>query len=125
MRAMFQGLATKKILTWLACLAVLFGALAPALSHAPQMRTGGPLQDLCSTTGTRADAPGSTEPGIRAGQHCPYCTLHLPDLAPAPASCGSERSTEPPAAPRAPCFLAPHARHAWACANPRAPPQRS
>lgn len=122
---MFQGIATKKILTWFACLAILFGALAPTVAQVHQARVGDPLLDICSATGIGADAPAKSGPGTLAKQHCPFCTLQLPDLAPAPASCGSVLVTELPAGPPALFLLAPRTLHAWAHANPRAPPQRS
>ncbi len=121
------SIATKQVLTWLACLAVLFGALAPAVSHALQGGAGDPLRDICSASpaassdGTSGKpAPGGEIPFSM--QHCPYCTLHAPDLAPAPATCGTVILADLAIDPPALFLVAPRTLHAWASANPRAPP---
>ncbi len=121
---MLLSIANKKILTWLACVAVLFGALAPAVSHALQARAANALLDICSATRFSVDASptGKSTPGGLPMPYCPYCTLHALDLAPAPASCGTVRITERSAGPPALFLVAPHTLHAWASANPRAPP---
>ncbi|MGJ9417666.1 DUF2946 family protein [Massilia sp. CMS3.1] len=74
--------------TWIALLALLFGALAPTLSHA-FVRAGGPAIEfpICSAVGhTAADVKtaGLPDLGPDPFQHCPYCAdgHHAPGLLP-------------------------------------------
>ena len=81
--------SARHVLTsWIACLAMLFGALAPGISHA-FLRAAPQVADfpICSATGHGASQPGS--PGIDLGvdpfKHCPFCAdqQHTPGLPPA------------------------------------------
>lgn len=112
--------------TCLATLAMLMAALAPAWSHAMGDAGGGsPMDEICTTAGVSAAAPGAPHDDGAAHplfQHCPYCALHV-DTFPVP-----------PAAPRVPlpapladampaAFLhADVTSHVWVRAQPRAPP---
>lgn len=119
--------AHKKILTWLACLAVVFGSLVPAISHALQASAADPWQDFCSASKPGLDAASTDKsaPGGLSMPHCPYCTLHALDLAPAPVSCGTVLIADLPIEPPALFLAAPRTLHAWASANPRAPPSHA
>lgn len=126
---------------WIALLAVLLAALAPSVSQALGFARGaGPSWvEVCSAEGAKwvpadagagasaddASADDGTSHGPAAAhwmEHCPWCSLHQPALAvpPAPAALPLVNGlTE--ALPRA--FLqAPRTLHAWASAQPRAPP---
>lgn len=112
---------------WIAALAILLAALAPAVSHALGQARGQPAVAVCTAQGMRwvQDLPDNPAEQRDAGQlmaHCLYCTLHGPvlDLPPAPASL----VLLPALAHAVPAaFLsAPHPLHAWRSAQPRAPP---
>jgi hypothetical protein len=123
--------ATARLATWIAALAVLLAALAPAVSHAVGSRDAATWVEICTTLGSkwiqRSVAPGEgpAEPAPvlkHALEHCPYCSIHTPvaDLPPA-ASPVVPATALSHAVPRA--FLeARHTLHAWVRAQPRAPP---
>lgn len=121
----------RALISWLACCAILLGALAPAISHAVQLDVPDGWTEICSVTGAKlvriADGetrakPGPADSGLHVYSHCPYCALHVDALG------------LPPVAPALPALLplnfevpelfllAPRTLHAWATAQPRAPP---
>ena len=68
-------------------LAILFGALAPTLSHALVPAAAQSLEfPVCSAMGHTAAAklPGFPEPAADPYKHCPYCVdqHHVPALLP-------------------------------------------
>jgi hypothetical protein len=72
---------------WIALLAILFGVLAPTLSHAFVPAKAQPLDfPVCGALGHTADvkAPGFPEPAVYPFKHCPYCIdqHHAPALLP-------------------------------------------
>ncbi|RSZ60462.1 DUF2946 domain-containing protein [Massilia atriviolacea] len=108
---------------WIAFLAILFGALAPAIGSAA-MASG--TMEVCTSEGVRliqvgdsGDASGSSH---HAMQHCAFCTTHAgTHLPPAPPGgmlvLDIGRSAYPSL-----FYRAPQPLHAWSAANPRAPP---
>ena len=105
------------IASWLAVLAILMAALAPAVSQA---RGGSPWAEVCSAADGAPRQPAA--PAGHVLDHCPYCGLHADGFAPAPAAADAglllplrfERPLAFWAAPRTP--------HAWRGAPPRGPP---
>lgn len=104
-------------------------ALLPTLWHVLARGSGaGPsaLTEVCTPQGTRlvALADGQQAPDSAALQleHCSWCTAALGDLAPPPAP--ALRDVPAAGAGPMPLRRAPalHTRHAWALAQPRAPP---
>jgi hypothetical protein len=99
-------LRNRTLFSWLAILAILLNALAPAVTHALTQPNGGSgaqsaWLEVCSAQGSTwirvgsdggvleqtrekpADAPGGT-----ASPHCPYCVTHAASFAmpPSPAA---------------------------------------
>ncbi len=119
--------AHRRLTTWIAALAILLASLAPSLSHAVASATGTNWIEVCTTQGSKWIAAGedSSERAPASAhvlEHCPYCSLHAPDLALPPANDSAQLSArlayEFPLA-----FLAaPRTLHAWVSAQPRAPP---
>jgi hypothetical protein len=119
--------AHRRITSWIAALAILLSSLAPALSHALASATGAPLIQVCTTQGSKwiqAGENGAERSPASAHflEHCPYCTLHAPVLglptAPLLVHLPLRLGHAVPLA-----FLAaPRTLHAWASAQPRAPP---
>lgn len=110
---------------WIAFLAILFSAFAPAISSAAM---GSSTMEVCTSEGVRLvqvdagdgdDASGAFHHSM---QHCAFCTTHAGAyLPPAPPSdlpiAGIGRSAYPSL-----FYRAPQPLHAWSAANPRAPP---
>lgn len=122
--------ASRRLCAWIATLAVLMAALAPAISQAVGARGAATWIEVCTAGGSRwiasdpaAPAGEAPAPGLEhALDHCPYCSLHAPlaDLPPAPAAALPDPGLDH-VLPRA--FLqAPRTLHAWRQAQPRAPP---
>jgi hypothetical protein len=115
---------------WLACLAILFNALIPSISHALAWQSGTPGQaEICTVEGTKVislAAPHSGKapavPDLKAFQHCAYCLTHagssglLPQAAAVPVFLDGH-DLYPPL-----FYQAPQPLFSWIAANPRAPP---
>ena len=117
-------------LVWLASLALLVLALAPALSQSLGGASRTAWIEVCSAAGMRLVASGApSAPGdddtawLNPLAHCPGCGNHLPAWAPPPAL--ARVAVEPAAGDALPrAFLAaPHTLPVWRSAQPRGPPQ--
>ncbi len=114
-------------LTWLALVGVLALALLPAVSHALAFAgVGGATAEVCTPQGLKRialDAGEDPAPSANGHlEHCPFCKLghDAPPLPPVPPA---RAQALPPGPWRPPLFLqAPRTLHAWASAQPRAPP---
>lgn len=120
----------RRLISWIAALAILLASLAPALSHALAPATGTNWIEICTTQGSKwikASQDGSERAPASAHvvDHCPYCSLQTPTLGLPPAHHLAQLplglSHEVP-----PAFLsAPYTLQAWVSAQPRAPPPLS
>ena len=70
----------RKLIHWIAALAILLGALAPAVSQALSLANGGQgfVVEICTTSGSKmtqviGDDETSSLPAM--GGHCPYCVV--------------------------------------------------
>jgi hypothetical protein len=114
----------------MAALAMLVGALAPALSHALGSATGATSIEVCTAQGSRWVIPdGTAQPddtSVALGfVDCPLCSSSAQALGMAPASMVGAvpavgKDTQSLAVLPAPCTVA-----AWVAAQPRAPPSRT
>ncbi|MFZ6653734.1 DUF2946 domain-containing protein [Undibacterium sp. TJN19] len=126
-----------KLHVWLACLAILFNALAPSLSHALAMadnKSG--WQEICSTTGSKFVATDQGKliskttktPADKVThhlQHCPYCSSHAASfILPATDSMRFAIAGGQAVYPSL-FYQSPSPLFSWSRANPRAPPQFS
>jgi hypothetical protein len=126
-----------KLPVWLACLAILFNALAPSLSYAltkADSRSG--LQEICSATGSKfvtADqgkfvSKSTKTPADNVAhhlQHCPYCSSHAASFI-LPATDIMQFAIAGGQAVYPSLFYhSPSPLFSWSRANPRAPPQFS
>lgn len=125
----------RRIIAWLACLAVLLNSLAPAMSHALAAAHGKaiPWAQICSTSGikfiplafyqtTNTDKEQNDDSNPMAMDHCAYCLSHA----------GSFAITTDVKLALTPINLsyflpylfyhAPRPLFTWASSNPRAPP---
>lgn len=113
--------------SWIACLAILFGALAPAVSHAFTRAAPQEMRfPVCSALGHTADitielAPAGIDPGATPFKHCPFCVdqHHAPGLLPqAPAVLAAVGGAVLPTL----FYQAPEPLFPWAATRSRAPP---
>jgi hypothetical protein len=80
---------TRRFAAWIACFAMLFGALAPSVSHAMSVARGDTWAEICSVGGVKLVKLGSDSsvPADSAKQqsihleHCPFCATHPGSLA--------------------------------------------
>lgn len=117
----------------MACMLIALSSFVPMLSHAMRAHAGPVLlqHEICTASGIMTVAEQAVDEDARPHeQHahaddCPYCRLHADH----PALPPSLRTALPvPARPGAYPLLfyaAPRTPHAWAAANPRAPPRFS
>lgn len=126
-----MSLTIRRRITWIAALAVLAMALAPAISQwlLVQRNAGLAWVAVCSNTGTRWVAVGQAthdhptdQGGLHAQSHCPACFLQAHDMGlPPVAVTVLTLTSEPQALPW--LFLhAPRPLAAWSPALARAPP---
>lgn len=114
-------------------LAVLFGALAPTVSHALAAGGAAATLEICSVDGYKlvhvTDAGNADEKApatIKHGmEHCAFCATHggsfaLPAASSLVFAIDAGRDLYP-----ALFYAAPRTPHAWSAANPRAPPRHS
>jgi hypothetical protein len=110
---------------WIAILATLFSALAPAISQAYTQTERYPgLGEMCSVKGLSSpkQAPAKPDPLGHHMKNCPYCATHGGSFALLPAAPLSVQVLDghdlyPPLYYRAPAPL-----FNWAAAQPRGPP---
>jgi len=127
---MHISLKRQLLVAWIALLGVLFGVLAPAVSHA--MASAAPATEeveVCTMKGMvtivvdKAQPAESSSPMLdHMFKHCPYCASHggFAALLPGP-SLAFPLSRQTLAYP--PLFYQSAASlFAWTVANPRAPP---
>ena len=109
--------------SWIACLAILFGTLAPTLSHAIPKGPNTADFPICSAAGHKM-VDGKTigiDPGFDSFRHCPFCTdgHHAPGLLPStPALLVAVGGPILPAL----FYKAPEPLFPWAATRSRAPP---
>jgi len=120
----------RRLASWIALLALVLGALAPTVSRAMAWAASDtlPFGVVCSADpGAWAPSTGTAEQGAglhhsSVFEHCPFCSIHAPDLA-LPPMAAVTLPLQGLAAAEPDLFLrAPRTLHAWASAQPRAPP---
>lgn len=117
--------------TWLALLAMLWGALAPTLAQAVVRAGPTPGEGwvaVCSVSGmvwievasgdTRS---GDPSPGASGSQHCPWCCLHGGAAGLPPSADSPNPGTGFQPLPLA-CYRAPATAALWRSGQSRAPP---
>lgn len=108
---------------WIAILALLFSAIAPAVSHAMSAASGVPGLEMCTIDGVKPPPAKSLSDAIlHAFEHCPYCAAHAtPPALPPPSAWHFPLQRAQPIFP-ALYYYSPSPLFAWSTANPRAPP---
>ncbi len=129
---MLGGAAQRRLTVWIASLALLLAALAPALSQTLGTASPRSWVEVCTATGsawvdaeTGAMQPDGSRPlpAQHLLDHCPCCSLHVSALGLPPTV---DLLVPAPGLPALlpPGFLpAPHSAPVWVSAQPRAPPR--
>jgi hypothetical protein len=114
--------------SWLAILAMVMAALAPAVSHALGKSSPVTWAEICTTGSKRVavegDAAGKNSvPGpAHLLEHCPFCSLHGAAMGMPPASDLAIAVVTLPAETPAAFLHAARTQDVWVSAQPRAPP---
>lgn len=128
---MFHLRVFRRLFGWIALLAILGGALAPAISHmADHDRADKAVLEVCTAEGARmvtmhgdADPVKNDKPLHFSLEHCPFCIPHAGSLGLLPSSVLVFHLPADGAQYFPPLFLsAPYPLFVWASAQPRAPP---
>jgi hypothetical protein len=131
---MFVRIWSRRGFAWLAAIALLFAALAPAVSQAVATTRGADagLTPICThaglkwvdaATGEMRDAPADVDVGNHL-ERCPFCLTSAPAL---PVSSADSRFALPELPGELPYLFehAPRTLFVWAHAPSRAPPSRA
>ncbi|WP_397390662.1 DUF2946 family protein [Polynucleobacter sp.] len=119
----------RKLVHWIAALAILLGALAPAVSQALSLANNGQgfVVEICSSNGSKmtqviGDDETSSSPAM--GSHCPYCVVQPIYLL--PSICAFEFAAPQSYVARSlSSYQAPQILSAWVRLPSRAPPTQS
>jgi len=128
MRAVQRHRPGRLLTSWIAILAMLMVALAPAISQALGAAGQRAGIEVCSSSGPRwvESDPGPAEPAPHlVFEHCPYCSLHVDSMLPLPAAAPSALALRLRDALPLAFLAAPHRLYAWVSAQPRGPPARA
>ena len=113
---------------WVTLLALTLATLAPGVSHALRHLQGDtlPWSQVCSASagvrGVQPDDDPGPAPTQHAFEHCAACALHLQAASPPPAPTATVARSDLTHAVPTPLPHTPRTLHAWASAQPRAPP---
>ena len=119
----------RKFVHWIAALAILLGALAPAVSQALSLANSGQgfVVEICSSNGNKmtqviGDDETSSSPAM--GSHCPYCVVQPIYLLPS-ISAFEFVAPQSYVARSLSFYQAPQILSAWVRLPTRAPPTES
>jgi len=119
----------RKLIHWIAALAILMGALAPAVSQALSLTNNGQgfVVEICSSNGSKmtqviGDDETSSLPAM--GSHCPYCVVQPIYLLPG-ISAFEFAAPQGHVAQSSSPYQAPQILSAWVRLPSRAPPTQS
>ncbi|WP_426193140.1 DUF2946 domain-containing protein [Massilia sp. DWR3-1-1] len=121
---------TRHLAACIACFAMLFAALAPALSHATASPRAQIWTQICSASGAAvvtlsvADSamPAPGEHDTSQLEHCPFCATHAASLALPPSAGFAIALIEAPASLPFLFFQSPRPLAIWTVAQSRGPP---
>jgi hypothetical protein len=121
---------TRTLQAWIACLAILFGSLAPSISHALAAASPGTARvEICTRAGimmmTVSDTAAKKSPLSLTQahlKHCPCCLAHEGPLGLPPPQLVTFAILGGHDLFPALFYVAPQPLFSWRAANPRAPP---
>lgn len=115
---------TRRLVAWIACLSMLFGALAPSIAHAMASANGDAWTEVCSTAGTKLVKVGAApakQPTLHV-EHCPFCATHATPFALLPGAPVSIAVLDLPETRPFLFLRSPRPLSVWTTAQSRAPP---
>lgn len=127
---MHLRLGQLRSLAWVAIMAILMLALAPAISSVLRGANYAAWVNVCRTpslavaTATQG-SHGTPDDLGHPTAHCPYCALHADALPPAPRTLDIPRDVLPAFMEPQAFLQAPSVGHVWRHAPSRAPPRLS
>ena len=117
-----------RLVHWIAILAILMSALAPAISQAVSVsNTGhGFSMEICSVDGIKTIqvAVGDEQEQVKASEPCPYCLAHVSYALPLEANLAFSKPENLASYPRL-FYQSPKPLFAWVRLPSRAPPANS
>lgn len=119
----------RKLVHWIAALAILLGSLAPAASQALSLANNGQgfVVEICSSNGskmTQVIGDDETSSSLAMGSHCPYCVVQPIYLLPS-ISAFEFAAPQSYVARSLSAYQAPQILSAWVRLPSRAPPTQS
>lgn len=116
--------ATRRLVAWIACFAMLFGALAPSIAQAMSASRGEVWTEICSVGGTRLIKIKSdpVKQQTLHLEHCPFCATHAGSFALPPGPSLSIPVLDTPASHPPLFYRSPRPLSIWTTAQSRAPP---
>jgi len=127
------SLRNRRRTAWVAILAILLNAFAPALAHAAAARLGVTWLEICTQDGLKRVAieHRSARPDIPPGahvvadDHCPYCAPHGASFAHSPPAVAAAAVIAGPAALVVDSPAVASQLATWTSGRARAPPSSS
>jgi hypothetical protein len=121
---------TRRFAAWIACIAMLFAALAPSMSQAMSALPGDTWTEICSTSGSKfvkvtSGTDDASHPAKHKAvhvEHCPLCATHAGSFALPPSAGFTIPLIETQETHPLLFFQAPHPLAIWTAAQSRAPP---
>jgi hypothetical protein len=116
---------TRRLITWIACCTLLFGALAPSLAQAMSVARGEVWTEVCGASGVKLVKTGVDPLKQQTAhlEHCPFCVTHADTYALPPPGASLRIATLVLPQGQPTLFLqAPHPLAVWSTAQSRAPP---
>lgn len=121
---------TRGVAAWIACIAMLFAALAPSISHALSASRGETWTQICSPGGTKlikvidgvAVTADPAEQHSSHLKHCPLCAVHADSTALPPGAAVAIPLLETADVVPYLFLRSPRPLPVWTSAQARAPP---
>lgn len=122
----------RNFVSWIACLAILLGTVAPQTSHAIHRDAPIAWMDICTTDGAKTTSPngtfavdqGPSGPVDHLFQHCPDCSLNANAPGMPPPFESTPTLLEFAFGETERFLTARRTQFAWIAAQPRGPPRR-
>jgi hypothetical protein len=124
---------TRHFAAWIACIAMLFAALAPSMSQAMAVMPGSTWTEICGMGGTRfikvtsaaGDVSDPAPSDVAHVDHCPLCATHADSFALPPTARYFVPLIDTGETHPFLFFQSPQPLAIWHLAQARAPPLRS
>ncbi len=115
---------TRRLVAWIACCAMLFGALAPSLAQTMSASRGEVWAEICSVAGTKfIKIKGDpVQQQTLHMEHCPFCATHAGSFALPPGPGLRIAVLDAPESHPPLFYRSPRPLSIWTSAQSRGPP---